>query len=669
MSETFIIISIIAASVLPLIGYGITILLKRSYTKVFVVEIAALSGALLLSIVSAIFYFGFRSGTMITDSINWFTVPLEDGMFSLSLGVSIDSITILMAITVLLISFLVHIYSIEYMGKDNRKNSYFAFLGLFTFSMLGIVLSDNLLQLYIFWELVGLSSYLLIGFWREKKSANNAANKAFIINRIGDIALLAGIIIVYVTYGSFEYTEILAKSGEGIYPFGSELYWSVSGLLLFIGAMGKSAQFPLHIWLPDAMEGPTPVSALIHAATMVTAGVYFSIRMFPFFSESVSFIIAVIGSLSALLAAMTALFQNDIKKILAYSTISQLGFMMLAIGMGAVHYAFFHLITHAFFKAGLFLGAGAILVATHNVKDIRLLSGLRKKLPIVFVTFMMFSLAISGVPFSSGFLSKDGIIASTLIYNNDTGVFYFSVIAILVTFLSPMYIFRLFIKLFFGEPSQHAEKISPPGKLIQLPLIILAFFSVFVIYSVNPLSSEQGWFFSSIALITSLSGIITGYAEKINEVHAVAMILSVLFSSGAILLTYMLYHKAIVQKIPLRGFILRSYTIVCKGFYLDYWYSGFGRLLQRSADYLFVIEKKVIDGFVNSMATLYFVLAKLMKYVDEELVDDFVLFVSSFALFLGRKLQVLQVGSVQSLIAYFVAGLILIFLFLEFSIL
>ena len=267
----------------------------------------------------------------------------------------IDNIAVIMLFTVFLISMLVHIFSLDYMKGDIRYNRYFAYLGIFTFSMTGIVFTHNVLMMYIFWELVGLSSYLLIGFWFEKKSASDAAKKAFIVNRVGDIGMFAGILILFTTYHTFTFETIFHEISIGHLPFNSTTGLTVTGILLFCGAIGKSAQFPLHVWLPDAMEGPTPVSALIHAATMVAAGVYFVTRIFTMLTGDALLVIATIGALSAFIPATIALTQNDIKKVLAYSTISQLGYMVMALGVGAYTFAFFHLITHAFFKACLFL--------------------------------------------------------------------------------------------------------------------------------------------------------------------------------------------------------------------------------------------------------------------------------------------------------------------------
>ncbi|MEJ2506308.1 MAG: NADH-quinone oxidoreductase subunit L, partial [Ignavibacteriaceae bacterium] len=353
----------------------------------------------------------------ITSEFTWINLgntPIM-GEIKINLGILIDNISTLMMVVVMLISFLVHIFSIEYMRGDPRYNRYFASLGLFTFSMSGIVLTHNILMMYIFWELVGVSSYLLIGFWFEKKSAADAGKKAFIVNRIGDIGMFIGILILFTTYHTFTFDDIFQQISQGHLPFDSGFWLTITGLLIFAGAIGKSAQVPLHVWLPDAMEGPTPVSALIHAATMVAAGVYLVVRIFGILTADAMLIIAIIGALSAFIPATIALTQNDIKRVLAYSTVSQLGYMIMALGVGAFKFAFFHLITHAFFKACLFLGSGSVIHAMHHEQDIRNMGGLRKKMPVTYYTFLIASVAISGVPLTSGFLSKDGILAGSYV--------------------------------------------------------------------------------------------------------------------------------------------------------------------------------------------------------------------------------------------------------------
>ena len=353
--------------------------------------------------------------------VDFGNVPLI-GHLTMELGIAVDHLTAIMLVVVTLVSTLVHFFSIGYMHGDVRYSRYFAYLGIFTFSMLMIVLTNNFFLIYVGWELVGLSSYLLIGHWYEKKSAADASKKAFIVNRVGDIGMFTGIMILYKTFHTFGFREIFEAMSSGNIPMGCEAWLTAAGILIFCGAVGKSAQFPLHVWLPDAMEGPTPVSALIHAATMVAAGVYLVARTFPMMTADALTVIAYTGAVTAFISATIAIAQNDIKKVLAYSTISQLGYMVMGLGVGAYTAGFFHLVTHAMFKAGLFLGSGSVIHAMHHAlhhqhdhhtdpQDIRNMGGLKSKMPVTFAAFLMYTLAICGVPFTSGFLSKDEFLA------------------------------------------------------------------------------------------------------------------------------------------------------------------------------------------------------------------------------------------------------------------
>src|ERR1051326_858887 len=399
--------------------------------------------------------------------VNFGNVPLI-GPLEIHLGLTVDNLSAIMMVVVCLVSALVHLFSIGYMKGDVRYSRYFAYLGIFTFSMLVIVLTSNFFTMYVGWELVGLSSYLLIGHWYEKKSASDAAKKAFVVNRIGDIGMFTGIMILYYNFRTFGFTEIFEAIGSGHIPMGSEAWLTAAGILVFCGAIGKSAQFPLHVWLPDAMEGPTPVSALIHAATMVAAGVYLVARTFPMMTSGALLFIAYTGAITAFISATIAIAQNDIKKVLAYSTISQLGYMVMGLGVGAYTAGFFHLATHAMFKAGLFLGSGSVIHAMHNAlhhagdhhtdpQDIRNMGGLKKKMPVTFFTFLIYTLAICGVPLTSGFLSKDEILAGTLAFGGLTGHYLIPIIGFLVAGMTAFYMFRIVIVAFLGD---HAE----PGR-------------------------------------------------------------------------------------------------------------------------------------------------------------------------------------------------------------
>ncbi|HTK82199.1 MAG TPA: NADH-quinone oxidoreductase subunit L, partial [Bacteroidota bacterium] len=442
--------------------------------------------------------------------VDFGNVPLI-GHLQIELGITLDNLSAIMLVVVCLVSSLVHLFSTAYMHGDIRYHRYFAYLGIFTFSMLIIVLTSNFFMMYVGWELVGLSSYLLIGHWYEKTSASNAAKKAFIVNRIGDIGMFTGIMILYHTFRTFGFHDIFEAMAHGKIPMGSEAWLTAAGILIFCGAVGKSAQFPLHVWLPDAMEGPTPVSALIHAATMVAAGVYLVARTFPIMTADALTVIAYIGAITAFISATIAIAQNDIKKVLAYSTISQLGYMIMGLGVGAYTAGFFHLTTHAMFKAGLFLGSGSVIHAMHHAlhhandhhtdpQDIRNMGGLRKKMPITFLTFLMYTLAISGVPFTSGFLSKDAILAGTLAYGSMTGHYLIPIIGFLVAGLTAFYMFRLVILTFLGEHVDHhriGEIHESPAPMI-IPLAIFAILSFFAFYSLNPIEADGGWFYHAV---------------------------------------------------------------------------------------------------------------------------------------------------------------------------
>ncbi|NTV03038.1 MAG: NADH-quinone oxidoreductase subunit L [Chlorobiaceae bacterium] len=447
------------------------------------------------------------------------------GPLVVKMGIVIDNLTAIMLAMVTLISLLVHLYSTGYMHGDPRYGRFFAFLGIFTFSMLGIVLSDNLFSIYMFWELVGLSSYLLIGFYFEKDSAADAQKKAFLTNRVGDIGMWLGILILYSQFHTFGYREIFENIAAGKFTL-SNGWLTAAGILLFFGCVGKSAQFPLHVWLPDAMEGPTPVSALIHAATMVAAGVYFVGRIFVILTPDALHYIAFIGAVTAFMSATIAITQHDIKRVLAYSTVSQLGYMVMGLGVGAYSAALFHLLTHAFFKACLFLGSGAIIHAMHHEQDMRWMGGLRKQMPWTFATFSIATLALAGLPLTSGFMSKDAILAGALGFASVEGGGIYYIIPVLgfaSAMMTAFYMGRQVWLVFFGESRTHlkpAEEhhgdhghdahghddhghddhggshhgVHEVGWIMRAPLVVLATLSVFFVFSPDPLDGAKGWF-------------------------------------------------------------------------------------------------------------------------------------------------------------------------------
>ena len=440
---------------------------------------AALSiGAVMAGFVLSIIFIAWAgwAPSINESSVSWLSV----GGFQVEFGMRFDRLSEMMLLIVTGVASAIHIYSLAYMEEDASQPRFFAFLSLFTFSMLGIVLANNFVELFVFWELVGVSSYLLIGFWFERPAAADAGKKAFITNRLGDFGFLLGIMLVWSTLGSVNFGVLEQKLAGSAGSFGTLA--TAAGLFVFCGAMGKSAQFPLHVWLPDAMEGPTPVSALIHAATMVAAGVYMLCRVFFVLelpgSSALSFI-ACIGGFTALLAALIAMQQNDIKRILAYSTLSQLGYMVMAVGLGGRTPAMFHLTTHAFFKALLFLGAGSVILALHHEQDIWKMGSLRKKMPVTFWTFLAGTIALAGVWPLSGFYSKDTILGVAMNHPNHVLGYPLFAVGVLVAGITSFYMFRLVFVVFFGEQksdaASHAHESSP---IVVWPLRILAIFSI-----------------------------------------------------------------------------------------------------------------------------------------------------------------------------------------------
>ena len=417
-------------------------------------------GAVSIGLALSMFLFGhyFDHPPVTHEYFHW--LALGKDSLNIAFAVRLDQLSTLMLLVVTLIGTLVHIFSLAYMRDDKGYARYFAGLSLFVFSMLGIVLAANFVLLFIFWELVGVSSYLLISHWYEKSAAAEAGKKAFLTNRIGDVGFLLGILFIWHETGSLNFTDTTVSTA--------------AGLLIFCGAIGKSAQFPLHVWLPDAMEGPTPVSALIHAATMVAAGVYLLCRVFFIFTDDALLIIAWIGGLTALLAALMAVQQNDIKRILAYSTLSQLGYMVMAVGCAGPAAAMFHLTTHAAFKALLFLGAGAVIYSCHHEQDVWKMGGLRHRMPRTFTCFMVGALALAGVPLLSGFYSKDAILMQAWLHQPP--LFY---LGVAVAALTAFYMMRCVLVAFFGEARTDAAREAPRAKLAMVvPLMILTVFSI-----------------------------------------------------------------------------------------------------------------------------------------------------------------------------------------------
>jgi NADH-quinone oxidoreductase subunit L len=695
MTENSIINISLAILFLPLLGFVVTLLLGKKIKSIYLFEVFVISIVLVASIVLAFSKLSYFIDDKIVSELEWFR--LSDTLV-IKLGFLLDNITVLMLFVVALISALVHYFSIAYMKGDERYNRYFAYLGIFTFSMNGIVLTNNILMMYIFWELVGLSSYLLIGFWFEKKSAADAGKKAFLVNRIGDIGMFAGILILFLTYNTFSFDTIFQAIGTGKLPFNSDFWLTVTGILLFMGAIGKSAQFPLHVWLPDAMEGPTPVSALIHAATMVAAGVYLTIRIFGLLTADAMMFIAVIGMLSAFIPATIALTQNDIKKVLAYSTVSQLGYMVMALGVGAYKFAFFHLVTHAFFKACLFLGSGSVIHAMHHEQDIRNMGGLKKKLPLTYATFLISSLAISGIPLTSGFLSKDGILASTFAFGSLTGYWIFAVVGFLVALMTAFYMFRLIIITFHGEPKDHHkfEHAHESPFVMAMPLAVLATLSIFVFYTPNPFSADQGWFFSKwintpelhapnatrydfmrseviaeteqVAEHQSTHGDITyseKYTEAMHAAHYPAMFLSLFVAVLGIFTAFVFYQWKKVDVDKLANSIKPLYNFSLNKWYFDELYhKTFVAGLLGLSKIIYWFDATIVDGIVNGSAEVTRRIAFFTGGFDKYVVDGLVNLMAYISGFIGLIFRRVQTGKVQTYIVLVIFSIIiLLFLF------
>ena len=460
-------------------------------------------GAVLVSFTCSCLIFAQHPAT--AAEFTWIGIS---GVFQVPFGLTLDPLSRTMAVLVSGVGAVIHIYSLGYMRHDEGKSRYFAALSLFMFAMLGIVLANNFVMLFIFWELVGFTSYILIGHWFYRDAAADAAKKAFITTRIGDFGFMIAILMVWTATGSIVFAEIAPRMAA---LANHSTFVTVVALLVFCGAVGKSAQFPLHVWLPDAMEGPTPISALIHAATMVAAGVYMLVRVAFIiqYSQTALLVIAWIGTITAVMAALIATQQNDIKRILAYSTLSQLGYMVMAVGLASNDAAMFHLFTHAFFKALLFLAAGSVIVMLHHEQDIWRMGGLSRKLPITFVTFTVGALALVGCPPFSGFFSKDAIFA--LAYERNTPIF---VIALFTAFLTAFYVIRMLVIVFFGKPRSditHESRESPP--VMTVPLIVLALLATvagFAFFAQNfltlPVEKEVQILVPALAIVALVAG-------------------------------------------------------------------------------------------------------------------------------------------------------------------
>ena len=650
--------------------------------------------------------------------IVWFSLPALGGSLTdFTAGVLLDNLTVLMLVIVTFISLLVQLFSVGYMHGDEGYSRYFAFLGLFTFSMIGIVLVDNLLLLFMFWELVGFSSYLLIGFWFERPAATAASKKAFLVNRVGDIGLLLGLFAFYTYFRTFDLEALRTLIGTGrwteegfalTYILNGQkwlvempaLLLTFAGLGLFMGCVGKSAQFPLQVWLPDAMQGPTPVSALIHAATMVAAGVYLLARCYAFFTVDALTVIAVVGAITALVGAIAALTQYDIKAVLAFSTISQLGYMVMGMGTGAHDASLFHLTTHAFFKAALFLNAGIIIHAMHrglhrahqphdtDAQDIRNMGGLRRVMPLTFYTYVVAAAALVGLPLFSGFLSKDAILSGSWAWAQamsagGNGLYYIvPVIGFAVVLLTAFYMGRHMWFMFFGTfrlPFEVRELRVSAGQEVErvmaLPVMLLAILSVGAIFSWNPFSFSSSWVLQGISLgkLSEEGALLAdnllqavGAQDAANHIaHLVIGVFSALLGMAGIGLAIAKYRhiakEALLQEQPQTAMARLSYN----HFYLDPLYQRiFVQPAQLLAKGLYRFDKRVIDYTLDYGSKWLVVAAKIVGGFDRLVVDGAVWLLSALPRLFGRVGRGLQNGKVQSYYVYSLFGFILVILYI-----
>ncbi|MDA2969444.1 MAG: NADH-quinone oxidoreductase subunit L [Actinomycetota bacterium] len=611
---------------LPLVT-AIFLFTQRNLIKESIVNIFTLSSSVISFLITSFIFITFTIEKFESYSVvlyQWTESPKIDFSFTL------DGLSALMLLLVSGLSIFIQQFSTSYMSKDENYRKYFVYFNFFVFSMLVLVMSSNFLIMFLGWELVGLSSYLLISFWSSKTSASKAGNKAFILNRIGDFGFLVGLMFILNTFKSFDFQEVLHRANE--IPVNTI---TVITLFLILGAFGKSAQFPLFSWLPDAMEGPTPASALIHAATMVTAGVFMLVRISPLlqYSETTSFVVLVIGLLTALISAFSAINQYDIKKVLAYSTISQLGFMFIAIGVGAYVAAVFHLLTHAFFKALLFLGAGAVIEALHHEQDIRNMGGLRKKMPLTAGMMGIGTLAISGIPPLAGFWSKDEILAS--IFSKGGIYLGFWALTLFAAVLTAFYMGRHWLLIFNSEPSKTIEDIHDAPRNMKVPLVVLGIFSIFIGFVNTP-------FFHGVEKLLHIT------LEEVEITHlpeGLTLVVLALISIGAgfagLFLAYLIFSQNILQsKLFNNDGFKKLIKFIKEASFNVLYLNKIGNVIFVAGAKLFskrvavIIDSILIDGTVNLVANSFSKSAKITSSSQTGLVRNYVLYFGFFLIIL-----------------------------------
>jgi NADH-quinone oxidoreductase subunit L len=589
---------------------------------------ATIIGMVICTLASAVVFLDVLRGNVYNGPVyTW----IESGNVRFEIGFLIDRLSATMMLVVSFVSLMVHIYTIGYMADDPGYQRFFSYISLFTFFMLMLVASNNFVQLFFGWEGVGLMSYLLIGFWYTRPSATYAQLKAFLVNRVGDFGFLLGIALVLMYFGTLDYAAVFA-SAQTLAANTIEIFagreWSlmtVICLLLFLGAMGKSAQFPLHVWLPDSMEGPTPISALIHAATMVTAGIFMVSRMSPLFelSETALSVVMVIGGITALFMALVAIVQNDIKRVVAYSTLSQLGYMTAALGASAYAAGIFHLVTHAFFKALLFLAAGSVIIALHHEQDMRRMGGLRKYMPVTYATMLIAAISSAGIPGFAGFFSKDSIIEAVRLSSlPGSGFAYFAVLA--TVFVTALYTFRMLFMTFHGTERFHLHDGHVPHEspaVVTVPLVLLAIPSIFAGWVIGPVLF--GGYFGDSIVVAPVHDVLRELAAEFRGVsammvHALATAPFWLAVGGIATAGYFyLLRPDLTDRVKERAGVL--YTILDRKYGFDEAYQRlfgdgavkFGTGLWRGGDVA------VIDGvFVNGSARLVGRIAAVIRYLQ-----------------------------------------------------
>ncbi len=616
---------------LPFIAFVINIVFGRNYIKdkAHWVAVPAVAGSFILALSA---FMDVQSGNVVNINLySWIT----SGDFHVTVGFLIDQLSAIMLIVVTSISTLIFIYSIGYMHGDGGYYRFFAYLSLFVFSMLVLVMANNFLLMYFGWEAVGLCSYFLIGFWFHKKSAGDAGKKAFIVNRFGDFGFGLGVILIFLTFGSLEYMQVFGQAGsllgQTIDLFGYDVdLATLICLLLFCGAVGKSAQIPLHVWLPDAMEGPTPVSALIHAATMVTAGVFMVARCNPLFnmSEIAMNTVAIVGGVTAIFAATIALVQNDIKRVIAYSTVSQLGYMFLALGVGAYSAGIFHLYTHAYFKALLFLGSGSVIHALHHAKhddeqNMQKMGGMKKHMPITYWVFIIATLSITGIPLFSGFFSKDEILWRAFL-GGELGKFLWF-LGTLAALLTAFYSWRLIYLTFHGEyrggeGQEHHIHESP--KVITVPLMFLAFGAIFAGYvGIPPLFVEHGDKIGEF--LAPVLGHSEGHGTHAQEYFVMGASIFVALAGWLVAYTMYLKKTDLPQKI---GSMFKPiHTLLFNKYYIDELYSKtiVQPVLKASDKIILGFDTYIIEGIVNGLPNLIGMFSKKFREVQTGLLTNY----------------------------------------------